>query len=116
MAAVLLQVPPAGCLWHSEGTDDGQGCIKTADGTRASADTYNAAKALLPNGCSLVSVLGNRRGMPYNAFFDNRRHFEVAFVQVSLVVNNIYVVYCCVQLSGAALVLVVEVCRCSHFE
>jgi hypothetical protein len=70
MAAVLLQVQPAGCVWEFEGTDDGKGCIMTAAGVRASANTYNAAKALLPNGCSLVSVLGNRRGMPYNASID----------------------------------------------
>jgi hypothetical protein len=67
MASVLLQVEPAGCMWVSEGTDDGKGCIMTPAGVRAAADTCKAAKALLPSGCSLVSVLGNRRGMPYNA-------------------------------------------------
>jgi hypothetical protein len=80
MAAVMTRVQPAGCVWESAGTADGKGCIKTAAGVRASAATYKAAKALLPSGFSLVSVLGNRRGMSYNAFFDDRRHFEVALV------------------------------------
>jgi hypothetical protein len=67
MASVLLQVEPAGCRWVSEGTADGKGCIMNAAGVRAAAATYKAAKAMLPSGCSLISALGNRRGMPYSA-------------------------------------------------